>query len=445
VTGDLTQDQSRLALVQWARRMLAVALNQGVAFIVAAPEDQGNAAKGVLSATDKAGRALVLPADAEQVAQACLRHDPEAFADANVRISSSGALSSEMELLLRRAFHGFDKLTLVSLSGGRSSADGVWRVEAEAADRELRSPFVVKCGPFNTISRDIGTYRDVVADRIPFRGCAPICIERSLAGATRRLAVSRFVENARRLDEVLLDPTCPNVDELIARVFTGPLHRWRVAQRRREVSLFRQFLPRDADKDYLAGLKVRHQKFKKGERERLLAPEEIFAKLKSLPRQLTPIVRAHDDLNIRNVFVTNGTREIVLIDFTRAIQRPLSRDVARLDVGLAFDEELNQRQPIQASVLMDFFSHDLFAISLPRVVEGRPSQARIAALQGLRHHILVESHAVMYDPALEYKVAVITELMYQAQRAGRYAAIAYRCIDALARSLPTATPAQVAA
>jgi hypothetical protein len=432
VAGDLSVDEERVRLVQFARRNLVPALDRGVAFVVATDKDQRNLAKSTLANTDRFERTAIVTSDSQVVAQACLMHDPGPFPDLQLSIEPSIG-HAEIETLFRRAFRGFQRLTLAPLTGGRSTADGVWRVEAEASDKELRSPFVVKCGPERQIAQQLDTYRDVVADRIPFRGCAPICRERSIAGSTRQLSVSRFVENADRLDTVLADPSCPNVAELIERIYSGPLHRWRSISEKRTVSIFRQFISRNQEARYAEGLGRTFQKLE-ANGEDISDPATILSRLKALPKMEVPMCRAHDDLNIRNVFVTHVVGEIVLIDFTRAIVRPLSRDVARLDVGLAFDVELNEIQELNEPLLIEFFTHDLFAISLPHVVMGHTTRARLAAIQALRHRLLQEADVLKYDPALEYKVAVITELLYQAKASSKWSPAAYRCADSLSRS-----------
>jgi hypothetical protein len=173
----------------------------------------------------------------------------------------------------------------------------------------------------------------------------------------------------------------------------------------------------------------------------LLSPGQILRVLRLIPEMAVPVCRAHDDLNFRNVFVAHGPGDVVLIDFTRASIRPLSRDIARLDVGLAFDPELNSAQALPDDVLQDFFAHDLFAISLAHVVAGDSAGPRLRAIQTLRRRMIVEARSVGYDPALEYRVAVITELLYQAKRANHWGRLAYRCAEALVRTLPQ-PPAQ---
>jgi hypothetical protein len=434
VTGDLKNDLDRAALVAWTRKNLRKALDRGVGCFVAVHQDQVHLARQTLTASEETKRAVVRPADAEVIAQSCLRLEPGPFPNGMVEIDCEDILEADTEMLLRRAFPEFDRITLVPLTGGRSAIDGIWRVDAQSSDRELRSPFVVKCGPREAIDMQVRTYRDVVADRVPFRGCAPLCLDRSVAGFSKRLSVSRFVEKAYQLDELIIKPNCPNVSSLIEKIYTGPLHRWRATIQWQSVALIWQFLPRDVQGKYGYGLRITRKKLASSGIS-VAQPAKMIKRLRDLPKQNAPMCRAHDDLNFRNVFVAEGGSEIILIDFTRAVVRPLSKDIARMDVGFAFDDALNEQQPIAGDILLDCFTGDLFSISLRHVVRGKGAQARLAAIEALRRHILTEAETHGYDPRLEYKVAIISNLLYEAKRQTKWSGIAYRCADALSLTL----------
>lgn len=434
VAGDLHQNSERAALVRWARRNVKQALDHGIGCLVAAVPGQENLASQTLASSAETNQATISTADAETIAQACLRLQPGPLPNDDLTIHCEESLDAETTLLLRRAFRDFDAVQLEILTGGRSAKTTVWRVDARSSDAELRSPFVAKCGPRDAIDMQVRTYRDVVADRVPYRGCAPLCLERSVAGFSKRISVSRFVEGAARLDELLIDPDHPNVQRLIDRIYTGPLHRWRSTVRRQTLQLMWEFLPRNVNMSYGRGLRNTRRRLERKGVE-AVTPAVLLRRLRSLPRVEVPICRAHDDLNFRNVFVAREGSEIILIDFTRAVERPLSKDIARMDVGFAFDSELNSEQPIADETLLDYFTGDLFSISLQHVVDGRRAGARLAAIQALRHHVLTEAASHEYDPRQEYKVAVIAGLLYEAKRQTPWSEIAYRCADQLSATL----------
>lgn len=432
VAGDLMVDSHRLSLVQWVRKRAQLASNHGLGCLVATLAGQENLAAQTI-ANVRGKHPEIVPADPQLVAQKCLRMEPGPPPNHDLDVDDEG-LDSETVLLLKRAFSDFDLIGLDPLTGGRSSISGIWRVDAQSSDAELRSPFVAKCGPMKSIKQQLDTYRDVVADRVPYRGCAPICLERSVAGSTKRLSVSRFVERAARLDDVLIDADCPNVSDLIEQIYSGPLHRWRAAIVWQGVALARQFLPDNVMERFGNGLEATHLSLVQAGIQ-VETPQELLNRLDKIGSVNVPLCRAHDDLNFRNVFVGAGSSEIILIDFTRAVKRPLSQDVARLDVGLAFDDELNHKQAINEEILQEYFSDDLFSISLRHAVNGSNARARLRAIEALRHHILVEADGHGYDPRLEYKVAIISGLLYEAKRQTAWSAVAYRCANALSSTL----------
>lgn len=434
VAGDLVQAPDRAKLVSWVRKNIRNALDHGACCIVAARDGQRNLAKQTLAFNDETRPAYVTSKDAHVIAQQCLRWNPGPFPKSELNILCSDALEPDTQLLLKRAFHDFDEIRLERLTGGRSAVSGIWRVDARSADKELRSPFVAKCGARESIDKQVNTYRDVVADRVPYRGCAPLCLERSAAGFSKRLSVSRFVEDADRLDELLINPDHQNVDALIGRIYSGPLRRWRSVVVRRTVSIAWQFMPKNVLKQYDRGVDAARRKLRAANVSSKTL-RSLLKQLTSIPLMNVPICRAHDDLNFRNVFVAKGGSEIILIDFTRAVEKPLSMDVARMDVGFAFDDELNKLQPIADDVLLEYFTGDLFAISLPHVVSGKAARARLAAIEALRRHILAEADNHNYDPRVEYKVAIISGLIYEAKRRTKWSPLAYRCADQLVSTL----------
>lgn len=437
VAGDLNKTSDRAALVGWARRNMRLAHDHGVGCIIAAAPGQTNLANQILDNSPEtrspAYFETVVAADPDVVAQACLRLKPGPPPNLNLKILPKG-LDPETVMLLRRAFADFDSIELSPLDGGRSAITGIWRVDAKSRDAELRSPFVAKCGPRDAIRQQVNTYRDVVADRVPYRGCAPLCLERSVAGFSKRLAVSRFVERAERLDEVLIKPDHPDVAGLVQNIFAGPLHRWRASVETSSVKLIWQFLPTNPLACYGYGLR-RTRKALAAQGISVPPPSALMKRMTALPKIDAPICRAHDDLNFRNVFVGEGGREIILIDFTRAIKRVLSKDVARMDVGLAFDDELNNVQPIGDDVLIDYFTGNLFSISLRHAVDGQAARSRLTAITALRHFILMEADIHGYDPRQEYTVAVISGLLYEAKRQTKWSGVAYRCADELSAAL----------
>jgi hypothetical protein len=429
VAGDLLVDAERVKLTQWLRRGAVEAAWRGALCVIACMRGQKSNAQNVAKNRGSIGDRVQFgyqdrPAE---IAELCARYNGGMPANTALIITLIGdvLLPAEATCLLRRAFFDFERITLTSLSGGRSGM-GVWRVEAESSDKDLRSPFVVKCGKASEIDEQVNTYRDVVEDRVPYRGCGPLCLERSVRGVDLRLSVSRFVEHATRLDEYILDR---DAGEIIHSIYNRVLRRWRAEPSFQKVQLFPELLWRTTWPKYLEKLGQVFPHANQAVSENLLSPQEIFDVLSGGLAVEVPYCRAHDDLNLRNVFVSEARSEAILIDFTRSQKRPLSKDCARLDVGLGFDDELNAKQPLPLDVLFDFYTGDLFSISLVQRLKGDVANKRLTAIAAIRTSLLAEATNANYDIAEEYKIAVAAELLYHARRNTNWGHIAYRCVS----------------
>ena len=446
VVSDFEKIESRQLLRKHLQHYALEAALQGALVILAVPKD--NIASALESAKQYAPmlaqweksfgvsiRQLEVMAGDKwaSIAELSARYDCGSSQNAGLKIHSAGSaplnLDPEVEGLLRRAFHDFESIRLQAETGGKSKVDGVWKVEAEGDEKA--SPFIVKCGPAPAIEVHINTYADVVADRVPYRGCTPVCLDRCVRGATRRLIVSRFIENAERLDEAVLNR---DVQPAVESIFSQVLDRWRRNPPWAKVQLWPEFLPKARRVSYKRGLSRTYSKLiARGEAP--LDPKLIFKTLALLPVEARPYPRAHDDLNIRNVFVSGQPGEPVLIDFTRSAKRPMSHDVSRLDVGLGFDSILHDAQPLPESVLMSIYGGDLFQLSLEHVTHGKVAKHRLDAIFALRRGILEDGARVKYDLREEYAVAICVGLLYYAKSAGGLGLVAYRCASALTAKL----------
>ncbi|MER8537287.1 aminoglycoside phosphotransferase family protein [Mesorhizobium sp. M1005] len=446
LAGALPSDEGRLDLVKRLRRLAASSAQRGILVIVVTK--RGEEAIGQAVARSGAGvlaqwqehtgvvlrQLAVLPdSDWDNIAETCARCrcGPSLNSSLAIRDKNGNELPTpllpELKLLFRRAFHDYSGILISEENGGKSSSS-IWKVETEGL--EQHTPFIVKSGPAAVMEEHINTYRDVVADRVPYRGCAPLCLDRCVVGSEHQLAVSRFVENAVRLDKVVINR---DVKEVIQAIYRTVLGRWRKDPERKRLDLLQEFLPAARHDAYLKGLERTYDKLTKDSYAGA-SPRSFFVRLAGLQAEEHPVCRAHDDLNLRNVFVCGGDAEAVLIDFTRAARRPLSHDVARLEIGLAFDAELQADQPLPEQVLEDFYSRDLFAMSLKHLLQGKKAQYRLNAIVALRTTILEEGQSHSFDLRREYTIAICVGLLYYAKGKSPDAAIAYKCaVDLLDR------------
>ena len=433
-TTNLNDVGERAQLTKWLNKHAPANARRGVLTIIVTTPDQQAFAQHVVSHSckDLEQVKVVTGASYPAIAEAIARYDCGAGPSSALHMSYEDGVpldfDKEIECLLRRAFFDFDQIKLSRQIGGKSKIDGVWKIEAISSDKDLFSPFVVKCGPIRDIEEQIATYRDVVADRVPYRGCPPLCMDRSVKGATRQLAVSRFVENATRLDDVI--KTRDAADELRS-IYPRLLERWRVEPEFKSVQVFPEYIDVATQSGWLAWLNATYALAG----VKVLSPTQIFSKLNGIAAVLQPICRAHDDLNMRNVFICDGSGEVVLIDFTRASQKPLAKDCTRLDVGFGFDKELQSAQAIPKDVLVDFYTGDLFSISLGHRLAGSIAEYRLRAIEAIRMHYLDEARKCAMELRQEYKIGVIAELLYHAGEQTPLGVLAYECASSLTDGL----------
>ncbi|MER9371155.1 phosphotransferase [Mesorhizobium sp. M0491] len=439
LAGALSSQTDRQDLVKRLRLLAAPAAARGVFIVVVAKS--GDEASAMAVARSGAGQLaqwaqppgvvlqqLVVLADShgDRIAELCARCRCGPSSNDSLAIrSKNGApllepLSLELELLFRRAFHDYPAIHISKENGGKSSAS-VWKVETQGL--EQHTPFIVKSGGAAEMEEHIKTYRDVVADRIPFRGCAPLCLERCVLGASSQLAVSRFVEHAVRLDYVVPER---DVNAVVQAIYQTVLGRWRDRPEKKKLDLLPEFLPVIRQEQYLKGLERTYKDLSDAGYGGP-SPHDFFDRLANLPVEDHLMCRAHDDLNLRNVFVCGQDAEAVLIDFTRAAKRPLSHDVARLELGLGFDPDLQATQRIPTDVLEDFYSGNLFAVSLEHLLKGKAASHRLNAITALRSTILDEGQVHSVDLRREYTIAICVGLLYYAKAKNGDASTAYQC------------------
>ncbi|MEI9401735.1 phosphotransferase [Mesorhizobium argentiipisi] len=375
---------------------------------------------------------LALPMVAEEIA----RRDCGPAHNSALAISIQGGgvpdLDPEIELLFRRAFADFAKIEIKREDGGRSRIDGVWSVLPTLYDGSIRRPFAVKCGPAAGIGIAIYTHAEV-ADHVPFRGCAPLCPERCVRGSTRRFAVFRFIESATRLDTALLGR---DATAAVTSIYTDLLAHLR-SHAEPSSGSFETFLPQAGwePRDFAKQLPITYGAVT-ADGHRVRQPEELRAKLYGLPPQSWPVVRAHGDLNIRNVFVYNGTSMPVLIDFTSDVRFPLSYDCARLDVGLGFDETFAGPNFLPAELLLSLYSGDLFSMNLGnRLGLSESARHRVAALEAVRMQALASAKLHNVDIRAEYNLAVCASILFYARMPDDLGKCAYRCASALVEEM----------
>lgn len=301
-------------------------------------------------------------------------------------------LDASDEILLRRAFAGFERIHIVQEHGGRSTGCRVLRVIADAGPRQ-REAFIAKTAPNSAIETELERYTDFVHEQIPFPFHAPVVKERFVKGWKRSILVSMFVGRSQRIDEYLLAKGC-NPNGVINSLFTDALGPWRshslsvcasigqILVEREQKSrsdapgLQMSLLP---NPEYLDSIYKKCLKLGKS----VVSPEELYVRISRLPETTFFECYAHGDLNIRNVFVRWHSTDAILIDFQQSGQQdPMARDLSKLETSIALTAKDRVGERLGDKELHDLYTSPL----LPPIQIAFGEDARKAAIRQIRRH-----------------------------------------------------------
>jgi len=331
------------------------------------------------------------------IARRCADHDPGPAVNEALRIDDPGkCLSPAQRILLSRAFGDFHRLEVRQLAGGRSAASGVWRVTAYDRQDWECEPFAVKGGLCRAIKEEIRATLNNVAEYVPFPHRPPLAHDRCVEGIREALIVSMFVDRVTRFEEYILLGS-PSL--AVSALFDGPLRTWRRNRKRGEqIQLGTEYtrcgvLPKaervlELDDAYQAARRVNGA---------LASPTDLLQRLAGKPKAAVDVCFPHGDLHTRNIFVRRNSSDVILIDFAGAKNpTPAARDLANLDVAIAFDVADKNGSFLSAEIIRLLYQCPLLPL-------GRVSQldGRVEALARLRSHALGEGIS-----AIEYEMTV---------------------------------------
>ena len=248
-------------------------------------------------------------------------------------------LNDEQRLLLQRAFHRFDKLTVKELTGGFSGAK-TYRIcptrTAPGAVQRLM-PYLAKIGETASIYKEVDNYNLYAAEHIPFNQRPNLNSDLIACGQSSAILVEDFLHEARQFSELwgVVGP-----GPVVASLFDGALHGWRFNPLRRKSALAEQFKA------------LRVLRYPDTLRDKGAAREEAALASKAYgstlsPHQLLEIIEktpainwcecaVHGDFHAENVFVRTASSETYLIDFSNTASGPAVADPASLEVSLTF-------------------------------------------------------------------------------------------------------------
>jgi Phosphotransferase enzyme family len=336
-----------------------------------------------------------------KLAQDYARHDPHrSGTDAALEvIGKPPVLLKEDAVLLRRAFSEFKKIQVERLQrrDSRGSAGVVYRVRVQ--DDAVAGPvsFVVKTLPFSGADAERGIYENFVPKNTPFSNVPPLISDRCVTTSCRSCVVTQFVDRAI-LFEAYIETHSPAL--AIASLFDGPLRCWRSRIRRQEASLGDLALeivsanPAVYEKVYKRALAMKA----------VGTPADLIARIRATPRIDVSWCFSHGDLHLRNIFVKEGSSDVVLIDLNRAGDHPASRDPAELDAALAFSG-VTGAAPLHSTIAR---------LYRPPLLEPqplcRPEPARALAIEQLRRQVVGSTTEA------EYRVMLAAHCLYWARK-----------------------------
>lgn len=322
--------------------------------------------------------------------QRCIAHDPGPHSSRSPIIEGDATIIREDFTLLQRVFGNYSRIRLERQGGGRSTAGAVWCVTATIDSGHDPVPYVVKCGPRAVIEQEHAGYEAFVRPYVDFSHRPARIKDGWVRGRSRAALAATFVPESLQLGVLLLKGGDPAA---VIRKLRATMSRWRGRQRLILMSPGQHYVDdqRKAEtrrNDNFPGqtcevlpklddlVKTFHLCNERGLMAE--APDRIWHRLQAQPKDVYPWCIGHGDLNCRNVMVRpNG--ELVLIDFSHCDQMLASRDLARLEVNLAFDVPKSVTSFLSDEQLCQFYRSPL----LGREVDAA-SDCRLRAANELR-------------------------------------------------------------
>jgi len=242
-------------------------------------------------------------------------------------------LSSEEELLIRRAFSDFKEFGLEERTQGRSGARVLFVHHLVSLGGSVRPlPYIVKIEPITDSRTEKERYNEVVASSIPFQNRPALDLARYVEGSTRGALVQDFVDRVLPLWDVL---ESGNASVVVSALFEGALRGCRV---RREVP---PSTSRPLEEMVIGperwGLSSLNEACDLATRLFGLTatPGDLRQALSTLPSG-EPWCFVHGDLHDKNIYVSAAAANVILIDFREAGVGRAAMDPACLEVSLAF-------------------------------------------------------------------------------------------------------------
>jgi hypothetical protein len=403
--------------------VIRLALDYGTHFVLAVPADEINLYQDWFKVEQERpvshagglayGSVTLLISEPRIVANHVVSLGRWPIATTSLSIEPSG-FPKDLGVLVQRAFNRFDRITLTTEQGGKTSK--TYRVDAmRGALRPL--PFLMKIGKRGKIAEEYDNFVDNVSDYVPFSSRPDLVRERCVLGSESGVLVAHFIEHSEPLHELLLRAPSPR---LLHSVFEDLLRGWwRLGERDTQT----------ADKRVLAGLEewcdptgkpervsalLKHSALASAKGGGLHDPDEIKARLLAVavPHRRSLI---HGDLHTGNIHVRGS--EPFLIDFGSVIEGPILADPAMLEASLVLAVGIECTDPAAFTGWEQLTASELYPPTGEREVPRRdPPPGLTRLLQRLWEAVrVIRMHVVaMRVSAVEYPTLIAAAFLRQA-------------------------------
>ncbi len=282
-----------------------------------------------------------------------------------------------LEVLVQRAFNGFDRIVLTEQSGGKTSE--TYRVDAaKGALRPL--PFLMKIGKRGKVAEEYDNFVTNVSDYVPFSSRPDLVRERCLLGSQSGILVAHFIEDSEPLDSLVLRVPSPR---LLHSVFEDLLRGWwRLGERdthatnTRILAGLEEWCDPSGNSDRRNAL-LKHSGLASARLAGLRSPDEIGTRLLAVavPHRRSLI---HGDLHAGNIHV-RGT-EPFLIDFGSVVEGPILADPAMLEASLVLAVGIQCADPASNAAWEHLTTTELYPPTGAREVPRRDPPAGLSTL-----------------------------------------------------------------
>ncbi len=400
------------ALQAGTETVLRDALAHGLGAFVSCSFDDATAVAVALENWRLDGIVAVSPRGEEsELLEEIVRVREQPTINASLRVVGGEPLSSEEEILLKRAFGDCSAVKLVKQSTGSAKVFCAFASLLNSRVGPIPLPFFVKFDDRKKIERELDNYRQCTTLHVPFSQRPNLDDERCLLSHSSGVIVGNFVEQSESLIEAI-DRGAGR--DALHSLFEGALRGWR-----RQPFYDNQYvadgnvlhrLRRSRPTTYNIRRKRRLEKRRRSAGAAVRPFDELDAMLMALPAIRYRYGTTHGDLHGNNVRIAGANA--ILIDFASVDYGPLTVDPAALDVSLMMDTRLVAGDDWMR--LADEV-YELKALRAP-AVPPRPERDAANLLDAL-HYIRQTAFTVQFSD-VEYPLVVALQLLRKASYDG---------------------------